>query len=108
MIPVSDFWAELRALDSELKAHLKGADSAFEMSKLAFFQEATGAAQDEHIAEAQSAVANAQKSSLQAAFQLFRTSLDNDQVMRDRYLSAAKTDESRARHAALESLEALE
>ena len=96
----------LRVLDPELKAHIKGADANFDLSKLAFFQEAKGVAQDEHIATAQSAVANAQKTSLQAAFQVFKTSLDNDHVVHDRFMSQARTDETRARNAALQSLEA--
>lgn len=95
----------LRALDSELRAHIKGGDPQFDVTKLAFFQEATGIAQETHIAEAQSAVANAQKSSLVAAFGLFQTSLGNDQCLHDRYLAASKTDETRARNAVLESLE---
>jgi acyl-CoA hydrolase len=93
-------------LDSELRAHIKGNDPTFEISKLAFFSEATGAVQEGHILEAQSAVANARRSSLQAGFNLFKTSLDNDQVLHDRHLQASKTDEAKARSAALGSLEA--
>lgn len=96
----------LRALDSELRAHIKGNDPSFELNKLAFFAEATGAVQETHILEAQNAVQNARKSSLQAGFLLFKTSLDNDQVLHERHLAAAKTDEARARSSALTSLEA--
>ncbi|CAK8991868.1 Uncharacterized protein SCF082_LOCUS2843, partial [Durusdinium trenchii] len=85
------------ALDSELRAHIKGNDPSFELNKLAFFAEATGAVQETHILEAQNAVQNARKSSLQAGFLLFKTSLDNDQVLHERHLAAAKTDEARAR-----------
>ena len=85
---------------------MKGNDPSFEINKLAFFAEATGAVQEHHILEAQSAVANARRSSLQAGFNLFRTSLSNHQVLHDRHLAASKTDEAKARSAALTSLEA--
>lgn len=96
----------LRALDSELRAHVKGNDPSFDINKLAFFAEATGTVQEGHILEAQNAVANARKSSLQAGFNLFRTSLGNDQVLHERHLAASKTDEAKARSAVLGSLEA--
>jgi len=79
----------------------------FEISKLAFFAEATGAVQESHLLEAQNNVANARKTSLQAGFALFKTSLSNDQVLHDRFLAASKTDEARARSVALASLEAV-
>ena len=97
----------LRALDSELRSHIRGNDPMFEISKLAFFAEATGAVQESHLLEAQNNVANARKTSLQAGFALFKTSLSNDQVLHDRFLAASKTDEARARSAALASLEAV-
>ena len=96
----------VRLLDGDLRAHIKGNDPSFEMNKLAFFAEATGAVQESHILEAQNAVCNARKASLQAAFNLFKTSLGNDQVLHERHLAAAKTDEARNRSAALNSLEA--
>ena len=96
----------LRTLDAELRSHIRGNDPMFEISKLAFFTEATGAVQESHLLEAQNNVANARKHSLQAGFALFKTSLDNDQVLHERFLAASKTDEARARSAALGSLEA--
>ena len=101
----SDAHPKSRTLDAELRAHVKGNDASFDLTKLAFYAEATGSVQESHIADAQNAVANARKSSLQAAFALFRTSLSNDQVLHERYLAASKTDEARARSAALSSLE---
>ena len=108
--PASDIFSsstcqKLRALDSELRAHIKGNDPNFDLSKLAFYAEATGSVQENHILDAQNAVNNARKSSLQAAWNLFRTSVENDQVVHERYLQAAKTDEARARSSALTSLE---
>eukprot|EP00435_Cladocopium_sp_Y103_P022429 s1200_g5.t1 len=99
--------SKARALDSELRSHIRGNDPMFDISKLAFFAEATGAVQESHILEAQNNVANARKTSLQAGFALFKTSLSNDQVLHDRFLAASKTDEARARSAALGSLEAV-
>lgn len=96
---------KLRALDSELRAHIRGNDPEFDLSKLAFYGEATGCVQENHILDGQNAVQNARKSSLQAAWNLFRTSVENDQVVHERYISAAKTDEARARSSALTSLE---
>jgi len=96
----------VRLLDGDLRAHIKGNDPSFEMNKLAFFAEATGQVQESHILEAQNAVSNARKASLQAAFNLFKTSLGNDQVLQERHLAAAKTDEARNRSAALNSLQA--
>lgn len=96
----------LRALDSELRAHIKGNDPSFELGQLAFYAEASGTVQETHILDAQSQVQNARKASLAAAYNLFKTSLSNDHVLHDRFLEAAKTDESRARSAALSSLEA--
>ena len=103
--PCPKFTCQLRALGSELRAHIKGNDPSFDISKLAFFAEATGTVQEGHILAAQSAVANARRSSLQAGFNLFKTSLDNDQVLHERHLQASKTDETKARSAALASLE---
>ena len=102
---LTDPCPDLRTLDAELRAHVKGNDPGFDLSKLAFFAEATGMVQESHIADGQSAVANARKTSLQAGFALFRTSLSNDQVLHERFLAASKTDEARVRVAALASLE---
>ena len=96
----------LRALDSELRAHIRGNDPGFDLTKLAFYAEATGSVQEDHILEGQSAVSNARKASLQAAFNLFKTSLDNDHVLHERHMAVAKSDEVRARSSALASLEA--
>ena len=96
----------VRLLDADLRAHIKGNDPDFSLNKLAFFSEATGAVQESHILEAQNAVSNARKQSLQAGFALFKTSLSNDQILHERHLAAAKTDEAKNRTAALNSLEA--
>ena len=101
------FFCVVRTLDAELRSHIRGNDPMFEITKLAFFAEATGEVQEYHILEAQNNVANARKTSLQAGFALFKTSLSNDQVLHDRFLAASKTDEARARSAALGSLEAV-
>lgn len=98
----------VRTLDAELRAHIKGNDPNFQLEKLAFFAEATGSVQDSHINDAQNAVSNARKASLAAGFALFKTSLDNDQVLHDRFISSSKSDESRSRTAALTSLEAFD
>lgn len=96
----------LRLLDADLRAQIRGNDPSFDLNKLAFFAEATGAVQESHILEAQNAVANARKTSLQAGVALFKTSLGNDQILHERHLAASKTDEARSRTAALTSLEA--
>ena len=56
----------------------KGKDPEFDFKKLPFVQEAAGKQTEDLVALAQSSVQNARKSSLQAAYNLFTTSLHND------------------------------
>ena len=67
--------------------------------------EASGVIQEEHVQNAQSSVANARKQSLAAAFQLFRTNLDNDQVQHTKYLASAEANASRTKTIMIQSLE---
>lgn len=97
---------QLRALDSELRVQIKGKNPEFDFKKLAFVAEAAGQQQELQLEEAQSSVANARKSSLQAAFRLFATSLSNDHVVHDRHKAALDMSSQRTRSVLVHSLEA--
>ena len=96
----------LRALDGELRAQVRGRDPEFKLANLAFFQEATGALQEEHIQNAQSSVCNARKAALAAAYKVFKSSLANDVLLHEKHLAAASGSEARTRATILNSLEA--
>ena len=96
----------LRALDNELRVQVKAKDPHFDFKKLAFVAELTGQEQEQHIQNAQSSVLNARKSSLQAAYRLFVTSLQNDQVIHDRHRAAVDMSSARTRSVLVHSLEA--
>ena len=85
----------------------KGKDPEFDFKKLPFVQEAAGKQTDDLVALAQSSVQNARKSSLQAAYNLFTTSLHNDQVLHDKHLAASEVSSQRARSVLVHSLEAM-
>eukprot|EP00438_Fugacium_kawagutii_P007492 Skav230009 [mRNA] locus=scaffold1958:352834:353067:- [translate_table: standard] len=72
---------------------------------MAFVQEATGKQTEDLIVSAQSNVLNARKSSLQAAYNLFLTSLENDQVMHDKHMAASEMSTARARSVLVHTLE---
>lgn len=95
----------LRALDSELRTHMKANDASFDYKKLSFLMEASGVIQEEHVLTAQSSVANARKQSLAAAYQLFQTNLENDQVQHEKFLASAEANASRTKTIMIQSLE---
>ena len=72
---------------------------------MAFVQEAAGKQTEDLIQSAQSNVQNARKSALQAAFNLFITSLDNDHCLHDKHLAASDVNSTRARSVLVASLE---
>ncbi len=72
-----------------------------------FVQLATGKQHEHHLEAAQSSVNNARKNSLQAAFNLFVTSLQNDQVLHDKHMAAAAMHSQRTRSIVIHSLEDL-
>ena len=84
----------------------KGLDPDFDFKKLAFVQEACGKQQEEHVISAQSTVQNARRNSLQAAYNLFVTNLENDHLLQDKYLATATMNAQRTRSVLVHSLEA--
>ena len=84
----------------------KGQAQDFDFKKLAFVQEAAGKQTEDLVSSAQSKVANARRTSLQAAFNLFSTSLGNDQVLHDKHMAASEMQTQRARSVLVHSLEA--
>ena len=78
----------------------------FEWKKLSFVLEGKGLMQEEALELAQSKASSAYKKSLVSAFELFKSNLEQDQLLRRRYVQAAVGDESRARAAIVDSLEA--
>ena len=72
---------------------------------MSFVVEASGSLHNEQLEQAQSRTANALKKSLGAAWELFQTNLQSDQVMRDKFLNSCSGDESRQRAAIIDSLE---
>ena len=99
------FYPGLRALDGELRAHMKANDASFDYKKLSFLMEASGVIQEEHVLTAQSSVSNARKQSLLAAYQLFQTNLENDQVQHEKFLASAEANASRTKTIMVQSLE---
>jgi len=83
----------------------KGRDPDFDFKRMAFVQEASGKLTEDLVVAAQSNVQNARRSSLQAAWNLFTTSLENDQVIHDKHLAAAEVNSHRARSVLVASLE---
>lgn len=77
----------------------------FDWKKLSFVLEGKGLMQEEALEQAQSKASSAYKKSQVNAFELFKSHLEQDQLLRRRYLQAALGDESRARAAIVESLE---
>lgn len=73
---------------------------------MSFVLEAKGLLQDTHLQEAQSRTTNAQKKAVAAAWHLFQSNLENDQLIWKKYLLASSGDEARARAAIVQSLEA--
>jgi len=67
--------------------------------------EGKGVWQDQQLEAAQTKASSALKRSQATAFELFKTNLEQDQMLRRRYISATSGDESRARSAIIESLE---
>lgn len=94
-----------RTLDAELKSHCRGMAPDFDFRKMSFVVEASGSLHNEQLEQAQSRTANALKKSLGAAWELFQTNLQSDQVMRDKFLNSCSGDESRQRAAIIDSLE---
>lgn len=86
----------------------KGLDPDFDFKKLAFVQEACGKQQEEQVISAQSTVHNARRSSLQAAYNLFATNLENDHLLQDKYLATATMNAQRTRSVLIHSLEAIQ
>ena len=84
----------------------KGLDPTFEFKKLAFVYEASSMQHEENLVSAQSVVNNARKNSLQAAFSLFTTNLQNDTILQDKYLASMEMNSQRARSVLVASLEA--
>lgn len=80
--------------------------SDFDYRKLSFVLEGKGLMQDHQLEAAQSKAASALKKSQASAFELFKTNLEQDQMVHRRYLSTSIGDESRARAAIIGSLEA--
>ncbi len=80
-------------------------DPSFDFKKLAFVQEASGKQQEEQLMSAQSSVNNARKNSLQAAFNLFATNLENDHIIQDKYLASSEMNAQRQRSVLVHSLE---
>ena len=72
---------------------------------MAFVQEAAGKQTEDLLVAAQSSVSNARKSSIQAAWNLFTTSLHNDQVVHDKHLAASEMNSQRARSVLVHALE---
>lgn len=73
---------------------------------MAFVQEAAGKQADELVQSAQSSVKNARRGALQAAYNLFATSLENDQCLHDKFLAASDVSSARARSMLIGSLQA--
>ena len=97
------FWeTEQCAVDRTVR---KGRDPAFDFKRMAFVQEATGRQTEDLVVAAQSNVMNARRSSLQAAYNLFTTSLQNDHVLHDKHLAASEVNSQRARSVLVASLE---
>jgi len=84
---------------------MKANDASFDYKKLSFLMEASGVIQEEHVLTAQSSVANARKQSLAAAYQLFQTNLENDQVQHEKFLASAEANASRTKTIMIQSLE---
>ena len=83
----------------------KGRDPEFDFKRMAFVQEATGRQTEDLVVAAQSNVQNARRTSLQAAYNLFTTSLQNDHVLHDKHLAASEVNSQRTRSVLVASLE---
>ena len=77
----------------------------FDWKKLSFALEGKGLMQEEALELAQSKASSAYKKSQVSAFELFKSNLEQDQLLRRRYVQSAVGDESRARAAIVEFLE---
>ena len=84
----------------------KGKDPNFDFKRMAFVQEAAGKQTEELVQSAQSNVKNARRGALQAAYNLFATSLANDQCLHDKFLAASDVNSARARSTLIASLQA--
>ena len=90
----------------ELRSHCRGMASDFDFKRMSFVVEARGQLHSEQIEMAQSKTASALKKSVASAWELFKTNLESDQLLRDKYVAACSGDESRQRAAIIDSLEA--
>ena len=77
----------------------------FDFKKLSFVLEGKGLWEEQQLEAAQSKANSALKKSQATAFELFKTNLEQDQLLRRRHVSASTGDESRARAAIIASLE---
>ena len=77
----------------------------FDFKRLSFVLEGKGLWEERQLEAAQSKANSALKRSQVTAFELFKTNLEQDQMLRRRYVSATTGDESRARAAIVASLE---
>ncbi len=80
-------------------------DKDFDFKKMSFVVEARGLLHTEQLEMAQSKTANALKKSVASAWELFKTNLESDQVLREKHVAACSGDESRQRAAIIDSLE---
>lgn len=97
--------SSLRSLDTEIRSHCKACTENFDYRRLSFVLEGKGVWQDQQLEAAQTKANSALRRSQASAFELFKTNLEQDQMLRRRYISATSGDESRARSAIIESLE---
>lgn len=97
--------SNLRSLDTEIRSHCRACTENFDYRRLSFVLEGKGIWQDQQLEAAQTKANSALRRSQASAFELFKTNLEQDQMLRRRYISASSGDESRARAAIIESLE---
>ena len=97
--------SDLRSLDTEIRSHCRACTENFDYRRLSFVLEGKGIWQDHQLEAAQTKANSALRRSQASAFELFKTNLEQDQMLRRRYISASSGDESRARAAIIESLE---
>lgn len=89
-----------------MKKPRKGKDPDFDYKRIAFVQEAAGKQAEDLVQSAQSNVQNARRASMQAAYNLFITSLQNDTVLHEKHLAASDVNSQRARSVLVGSLQA--
>lgn len=94
-----------RSLDTEIRSHCRACTENFDFRRLSFVLEGKGVWQDQQLEAAQSRANSALKRSQVTAFELLKTNLEQDQMLRRRYIMATSGDESRARAAIIDSLE---